>query len=50
MPYTEIKEAAFQEQHMYIKKGEQKERKKCELLNENITEQNSECTSISPRL
>ena len=49
MPYTEIKEAAFQEQHMYIKKGEQKE-KKCELMRGNITEQNSECTSISPRL
>jgi len=33
-----------------ILKKVNKNRKKCELLKGNITEQNSECTSISPRL
>jgi len=48
-PILRSRKLHFKSNTCILKKGEQKD-KKCELLKENITEQNSECTSISPRL
>jgi len=48
-PILRSRKLHFKSNTCILKKGEQKD-KKCELLKENITEQNSECTSISPCL